>query len=185
MADPRLDRRAFLGLAGVALVQAPPVQDSIGRLPMPTVVGRFHDTTAAGDNDARIQALEKRLKCPCPCGLDVYTCRTTDFTCTYSPATHREVLALWDEGRREEEILAYFVARDGERALMAPAPRGFNLAAYLLPGALILLLGSVLAFVLLRRRSAALPAAAASGDHGVGATSAELDALEREIREDA
>src|SRR5690348_18097192 len=39
----------------------------------------------------------------CGCTLDVFTCRTTDFSCTYSPRLHREVLALRASGKRSEE----------------------------------------------------------------------------------
>ncbi len=46
-----------------------------------------------------IQAIEQRLACSCGCTLDVFTCRTTDFTCTYSPELHREVVALHQAGK--------------------------------------------------------------------------------------
>ena len=39
-----------------------------------------------------------KLACNCGCTLDVFTCRTTDFSCTYSPQLHREVLALRNRG---------------------------------------------------------------------------------------
>lgn len=91
-------RRAWLAAAGATLLARPALAQrpdslggcgDVGTLRYPSVVGRPADTALAGANDAAIQALEKRLKCPCPCGLDVYTCRTTDFTCTYSPESHR------------------------------------------------------------------------------------------------
>jgi len=164
---------------------------AVGTLHYPSVVGRPADTLAAGANDAGIQALEKRLKCPCPCGLDVYTCRTTDFTCTYSPESHRQVVAMWERGLTAEQIIDEFVKEYGERALMAPPPRGFNLAGYLVPGALILLLGAVLTWVLLRR-SRASAAAPSGGDVASaieaplvsGASAEELAQLEREVAEE-
>src|SRR4051794_6291308 len=33
-------------------------------------------------------ALEHQIRCQCGCTLDVYTCRTTDFSCQVSPAMH-------------------------------------------------------------------------------------------------
>ena len=42
-------------------------------------------------NSEQRDALEHRLKCQCGCILDVYTCRTTDFSCPVSPAMHRDV----------------------------------------------------------------------------------------------
>ena len=85
--------------------------------------------TRAGENEAEIQAIETRLACNCGCTLDVFTCRTTDFSCTYSPALHREVLALKGDGLTAQQVLDAFVAKYGEKALMAPKPRGFNLGA--------------------------------------------------------
>jgi cytochrome c-type biogenesis protein CcmH len=135
-----------------------------GRLGDPTVAGRPQEPTGAYDNDARLQALEKRLRCGCGCTLDVYTCRTTDFTCTYSPELHREIVALWEAGQREDAIVNAFVAKYGEEVLMAPEPEGFNLAGYLVPAAVVTGLGATLVWVLERRtRLAARHAGAAAG----------------------
>src|SRR5918992_5490715 len=125
-----------------------------GTLMNPSVAGRPRQPTAPGENDAEIKAIEQRLACSCGCTLDVFTCRTTDFTCTYSPALHREVLALRDGGKTGREILDAFVAKYGEKALMAPKPQGFNLAGYLLPGALIAAAGAGLLLFIGRRKAA-------------------------------
>ena len=129
------------------------------RLYDPSVVQERAAATAA-DNDPLIKDLEGRLKCTCGCNLDIYTCRTTDFTCTYSPALHQEVLALRAEGRTPEEIVAEFVTKYGESILMAPRPEGFNLAGYLVPGAAVALVGLALVTVLVRRSRHLAPAPA-------------------------
>ena len=126
---------------------------STGTLRDPSVVGRPRQPTDVRDN-AEIQAIEQRLACTCGCTLDVFTCRTTDFTCTYSPELHREVLALRDDGKTAQQILDAFVAKYGEKALMAPKPEGFNLAGYFLPGALIAVAGAGLVLFIGRRRTA-------------------------------
>ena len=82
-----------------------------------------------GDRDA----LEHRIRCQCGCTLDVFTCRTTDFSCQVSPAMHRDVMALVEGGYSAQEILDAFVDTYGERALMAPKKEGFNWAGYLVP----------------------------------------------------
>ena len=128
-------------------------QGSRGTLRDPSVVGRSRGRTGAGENDAEIQAIEQRLACNCGCTLDVFTCRTTDFTCTYSPGLHREVLALHSGGKSAQEILDAFVEKYGEKALMAPEPRGFNLAGYLLPGAAVTVAGAALLLFIGRRKS--------------------------------
>jgi cytochrome c-type biogenesis protein CcmH len=77
--------------------------------------------------------LETQIRCQCGCTLDVYICRTTDFSCQVSPAMHRDVMALVEGGHSAQEILDAFVETYGERALMAPKREGFNWAGYLVP----------------------------------------------------
>lgn len=158
---------------------------STGTLRDPAAVGRPRLPTDLRD-DAAIQAIEQRLACTCGCTLDVFTCRTTDFTCTYSPELHREVLALRDNGKTAQEILDAFVAKYGEKALMAPKPQGFNLAGYLLPGALIAAAGAGLVLFIGRRKAAV---SAASGGASpvtpaeIPASPEELERLRRALAE--
>lgn len=158
-----MDRRRFLqaGLLGLL----PAAQDTTAaRLPQPALAGRPRRRVTDYENDPYIIGIERRLRCTCGCNLDVYTCRTTDFTCATSPAMHREVIALYEEGKTGQEIVGDFVARHGETILMAPPKQGFNWAGYLLPGALITLVGGTIAAVLMRRHrlSSAAPAAPAA-----------------------
>jgi cytochrome c-type biogenesis protein CcmH len=162
-------RRAITRLAagGAALFGLPAGarQDSVraDRLYDPSKV-QLRAATTPLDNDETVKALERRLKCTCGCNLDIYTCRTTDFTCAYSPALHREILDLMEGGKTSDEVIAAMVAKYGEQMLMAPKAEGFNLAGYLLPGAAVALAGSLLVLVLARRsrrlRTAAVPASA-------------------------
>src|SRR5205814_4537792 len=137
-------RRQFLaGVAGLLAFQSvsPTVQqpDSLpgagpaGKLFDPQRAGRPLEPVMARDNLAAIQASEKQLHCTCGCNLDVYTCRTTDFNCTVSPALHRQVLARYEAGQSAQQILDAFVAEHGEAPLMSPPRRGFNLVGYFLP----------------------------------------------------
>jgi cytochrome c-type biogenesis protein CcmH len=178
------------------LIQGGAAQDSlagrgnIGTLREPSAAGRPRQPTGAGDSDAEIQAIEQRLACTCGCTLDIFTCRTTDFTCTYSPELHREVVALHQQGRTAQQIVDAFVAKYGEKALMAPKPEGFNLWGYLLPGGAILAAGAALFALIARRRvavaggGAAAPGAATSAS-GVesSATPEELERLRRALSE--
>jgi len=190
-----VNRRKFLsaivsGAGGVMLArrygwgQAPQRPDSENRLYDPSMV-QERSVASAGDNDAVIKELEHRLKCTCGCNLDIYTCRTTDFTCTYSPALHREVLALRAAGKTPEEVVTAFVGKYGEQILMAPKPEGFNLAGYLLPGAAVVTAAGVLVALLLRRgrRHAAdlVPMAAAAA--GPAPSSSDAERLQRALDE--
>jgi cytochrome c-type biogenesis protein CcmH/NrfF len=62
------------------------------------------------------------------------------------------VLALRSQGKTAQQVLDAFVAKYGEKALMAPKPKGFNLAGYLVPGAAIAVAGAALVLVIGRRR---------------------------------
>jgi hypothetical protein len=110
-----VNRRGFLGAAGVLLVR--PGQDTsqvqADRLYNAPAAGRSRAPIGELDNSEMVKDLERQLKCTCPCNLDVFTCRTTDFTCEYSPAMHREVMDLVRAGKNSEEIIAAF---DRERA---------------------------------------------------------------------
>lgn len=88
-------------------------------------------------DDKQIEAFERELACPCPCTLDVYTCRTTDFNCGISPAVHRDVKMLVEGGYSADEIMAAMVGTYGDFILMTPRKQGFNLLAWFAPFAAI------------------------------------------------
>ena len=130
-------------------------------------------------------ALEHGLRCQCGCTLDIYTCRTTDFSCQVSPALHRDISAMVEGGHSAEEIVEAMVGAYGERVLMAPTTEGFNLAGWVAPFA-ALGSGFVVLTVLLRRwRGRAVAAAAAAPPRAPAAVDAsreELERLERVVR---
>ena len=107
--------------------------DSLGRLEVPEAAGRGVAAVTARDNSAIVRALEEKIRCTCGCNLSVYTCRTTDFTCTTSPAMHQVVLARLDSGMTEAKILDAFQRQYGEMIFMSPPKRGFNLVMYFMP----------------------------------------------------
>lgn len=183
-------RGSILGLLGGAAArsgaraQAPAARpDSTAGDPLfrPDAVQQRAAATA-GDNDPEVKELERKLKCTCGCNLDIYLCRTTDFTCQYSPALHQEVLELRALGKDPEEIAAAFVAKYGEQILMAPPAEGFNLAGYLVPGAAVLITGALIGLVLLRRARRAVPAPIAAAVPGVTLpTDADRERLRRAL----
>ena len=185
-------RREFLRF-GMSWAAAPvlgaQVQDSlagrgaVGTLRDPTATGAPRAPTDADENEAEIQAIETRLACNCGCTLDVFTCRTTDFSCTYSPRLHREVLALRSQGKTAQQVLDAFVAKYGEKALMAPKPKGFNLAGYLVPGVAILSAGAGLMMLIFRRRRVVAATGPSSTVPAPVASAEELERLRRALAE--
>jgi len=129
-------------------------------------------------------ALEHKLHCQCGgCTLDVFTCRTTDFSCQVSPSMHRDVMALVHGGYGAQEIIDAFVSTYGERVLMAPPRSGFNILAWVSPGiAVLVAAGFILAF--LRRSQSPRTAPLGPKAAGVDATADELARLEAAIRRD-
>ena len=188
------ERREFLGLAAAGLLSVVPsfrhsvaVQDTLpgtgpsGRLWDPVRAGRPLDPVTAADNDAAIQAIEKQIHCTCGCNQDVYTCRTTDFTCTTSPAMHQRVVALAKQGKNGEQILEQFVRDNGVAILMAPPKRGFNLAGYFVPSLVIVVAGAILTLVLRRWARAAPPPSTSRSPSAQTGTPEELERLRREL----
>jgi cytochrome c-type biogenesis protein CcmH/NrfF len=193
--EQAVDRRSFLHrLGAVAALPIAAAQDSlagrgdVGTLRDPSVAGRDRAPTVAADFDQEIKAIEQRLACSCGCTLDIFTCRTTDFTCTYSPTLHRKVVALHQSGKSAEEIIDAFVAEYGEKALMAPKPEGFNLWGYLVPGAAITAAGAgLLAFVSRRRARIATAGETPAGPTAAAAepvaSAEEMERLRRALAE--
>lgn len=172
--DPMYSRRTALALAAAAILPLPRRADGsaqqadslVARLRQPAMAGRPRAPVTDYENDPFIIGVEERLRCTCGCNLDVYTCRTTDFTCATSPAMHRQVVSLVEEGKSAEEILDAFVAEYGEMVLMAPRKEGFNIVGYVLPGIAITGVGAAMLWVLTRKirlRTAAVEAATSEG----------------------
>jgi cytochrome c-type biogenesis protein CcmH len=155
------------------------VNDAYRPVTLPAKAGASPSMT-----DAQRDDLEHQLHCQCGCNLDVYTCRTTDFSCSVSPAMHADVMGLVAGGHTAQEIIAAFKTAYGEKVLMAPNKSGFNLVGYTMPF-VALGAGAVVVGALLKRwksRTMATPVAARAP---VEATEGELAALDAAVRTDA
>jgi cytochrome c-type biogenesis protein CcmH len=185
-------RREFLlSLAGsLAVARVAGAQGSANTMEGPMSPDAYHPVKLPPKpnaipvlTDAQRDDLEHRLKCQCgTCVLDVYTCRTTDFTCPVSPSMHVDVMGLVSGGYGVNEILAAFRGAYGERVLMAPAKEGFNWVGYLAPFA-ALGAGGLVVFTLIKHwsrpaREAQIP------EDTVHATPEELARLRDAMRDD-
>ncbi|MEJ2238022.1 MAG: cytochrome c-type biogenesis protein CcmH [Gemmatimonadales bacterium] len=154
--DATISRREALKVSCAALLPVVSGQDqkqdpAVGRLRDPRMAGRPRDRISDYENDAFVVGIEEKLRCTCGCNLDVYTCRTTDFTCATSPAMHREVVALIERGMTGQEVIDAFVEQYGELVLMAPKKEGFNIVGYVVPGIAITAVGALMLWMLSRR----------------------------------
>ncbi len=141
-------------------------------------------------DEKQLEAFERNLACPCPCTLDIYTCRTTDFNCGISPAVHGDIQRLVEGGYNADEIMAAMTQTYGDFILMQPRKQGFNLLAWFAPFAAIGL-GAVAIGALLRgwRRNADVAAAQRAAepvklDSSIDATPDELARLQAALREE-
>jgi cytochrome c-type biogenesis protein CcmH len=144
-------------------------------------------------NAKQVEAFERELACPCPCTLDVYTCRTTDFSCGISPQVHGDIQRLVDGGYSADEIMEALTGAYGDFILNAPRKEGFSLVAWFAPFAAVAV-GAVGIGALLRRwrlnaktAEAARPVRAAgepSFDPSIDATPEELARLQAALREE-
>lgn len=179
---------AVLGAAATALHSARAQEEGRNTVSGPMNQGAYRSvklppkpSAGASMSEAQRNELEHHIQCQCGCTLDVFTCRTTDFSCSVSPAMHVDVMGLVAGGYTGAEILDAFRRVYGERVLMAPVREGFNWLGYLLPfGALAG--GGAVVFTLLRRWSH--PELAATPALPVDASPEELERLQRALRSD-
>jgi cytochrome c-type biogenesis protein CcmH len=176
---------ATFAVARVAGAQEAQPQANTGAANAPMESDRYKPVQLAAKgspvmDQAKRDELEHHLHCQCGCNLDVYTCRTTDFSCEVSPAMHRDVMALVAGGYSAPEIIAAFTNVYGDRVLMAPPTSGFDIAAWITPF-VALLAGIALVLVVLRRlRAPALaPVISPSVADATPTEQARLDALVR------
>jgi cytochrome c-type biogenesis protein CcmH len=195
-----ISRRQWIAAAGAAVgvglvqsvsaqQQAAPVQQDSGNL-FAMDQGAWRSVRLAPKPNAtpsmtpeERDAFEHRIRCQCGCTLDVFTCRTTDFSCQVSPAMHRDIMAMIAGGHTAEEITATLRGVYGDRVLMAPPKEGFNIVGYLLPGVGIAIGAIALLFVL--RGLGGSKAAAPAAGGGIDASPDELAKLNAAVRDDA
>jgi cytochrome c-type biogenesis protein CcmH len=129
--------------------------------------------------------IEESLTCQCGCGLTVHSCN--HIQCGSGEPIKKEIAERLARGESKDQILAAFTQKFGEKVLSSPTMQGFNQLAWIMPFAVVLLAGTILAVVIRRRAHATAvvlgpPAAspAATPDALRARLARELDDLERE-----
>jgi cytochrome c-type biogenesis protein CcmH len=85
--------------------------------------------------------LEESLVCQCGCGLTVHACN--HLHCPSAEPLRKEIRAQMALGKTKAEILTYFRNKYGEKILSSPTTTGFNLVAWVMPFALMILGGLI------------------------------------------
>ncbi len=150
-----------IGMAGLAWLIAAPVS---AQGPNPNI-------------DDEVNRIAKNLYCPvCPnTPLDVCS--------TQACADWRnDIKTLLQQGKNEQQIRDYFVARFGPQVLGAPPAEGFNWLAYVLIP-LFILLGAVVAWFTLRQWLMARNSASAPAAQEPSIPKEYADRIEKELKE--
>jgi cytochrome c-type biogenesis protein CcmH/NrfF len=124
-------------------------------LPLLIVVSAM--TLGSADTEARYQDLGHKLMCICGCSEILIECNHVG--CPDSDRMLSELRAAIDHGDSNNAILAAFQDKYGPTALAAPMLTKFNMVAWVVPPAL-LIVGLFGTWVLVKRwrmRTAALP----------------------------
>ncbi|MFD1156752.1 cytochrome c-type biogenesis protein [Roseovarius aestuarii] len=101
--------------------------------------------------EARAQVLDEKIRCV-KCRSEVIASSNADWA-SDARVVVRELIA---DGKTDDEVLDFFVARYGEYVLMTPQTSGSNVLLWL-AGPLMLMVGGWLAVIYLRRRAGADP----------------------------
>lgn len=87
---------------------------------------------SAPSEDERVAELSSQVRCPTCRGLSAQ-----ESSAPAAAAVRNEIGRLVDEGKSDDEVLSYFVARYGDSALMEPPSDGAGLYVWALPLAVL------------------------------------------------
>lgn len=110
------------------------------------------------DHRQRFQVLVAELRCP--------KCQNQNLADSNSPIAadlRDEIYTMLEEGKSDQEIVDFLVARYGEFVLYKPPVKRATLVLWLTPG-LLVLIGLAIIFLVRRRQSAPVLNAALGGD---------------------
>lgn len=101
--------------------------------------------TANPELEALTRDVASELRCPVCQGLSI-----NDSPAELAVQMKDLIRDQLASGKTPEEVRAYFIARYGEWVLLAPEPKGVNLAVYVLPVLALLIGGVMIAFAVRR-----------------------------------
>jgi cytochrome c-type biogenesis protein CcmH/NrfF len=127
----------------------------------PVVAMVMIGSMGATDPGGRYQKLGHEMMCTCGCNEILLECNHV--SCPDSPHMVAELRADVDAGQSDHQILSAFQAEYGPTVLAAPMLTHFNMIAWIVPPALLLLgiLGTLALVRKWRLRAAPIPAPAA------------------------
>ena len=129
-------------------------------------------------DSTRVDKLGHRMMCACGCNQILLECNHVG--CTYSDRMRGELVAAVDNGKKDSDVLQFFVEKYGTTVLAAPTRSGFDRVAWLMPE-LALLSGVGLVIFAVRRWRTRFAEAPQSGS---ALTPTELDRFRAQARKE-
>ncbi len=90
-----------------------------------------------GADPVSVDDIARQLVCQCGCNSVLNNCTHVD--CSSREGMTTLIKQKLDQGQSPDQIIQSFVAQYGEKVLSSPPKRGFNLTAWILPFAAILI----------------------------------------------
>lgn len=115
-------------------------------LGMVSILAVLLATPASAESPAT--SIAKQLTCQCGDGMILANC--THPECPSAPAMRAIIEQKLDQGFSEAEVIQYFVTQYGEQVLASPPKKGFNLVAWILPFAAIII-GAIVIYLALKK----------------------------------
>jgi cytochrome c-type biogenesis protein CcmH len=130
----------------------------------------------------RAQQLSGKLMCMCGCGQVLGQCNHID--CPLRAGMYKKLEADVARGESDDLILQDFVQEYGEAVLSSPPAKGFNLVAWIFPGAAFAI-GFCVVILVVRnwRRRSPITGAAATVAAGSSGRSVDAEQFERARRQ--
>ncbi len=98
-------------------------------------------SAASAPQQTTVSEIKKSLVCLCECNMTVEACQGA-MTCQFAEKLTAEATQYVEQGMSRQAVLATFTQKYGEHILAAPTKRGFNLTAWILPFAVIVIAGA-------------------------------------------
>jgi cytochrome c-type biogenesis protein CcmH/NrfF len=100
------------------------------------VVSIVLTTAASVDTKTRFDKLGHQIMCSCGCSQLLLECNHVG--CTYSSGMREQLMAGVEHGDSDKTIFQGFVDKYGPTALAAPPGTGFNIVAWVMPFAVLI-----------------------------------------------
>lgn len=137
-----------------------------------------------GKSTLTVDDVANGLTCQCGCGLTVANCDNP--TCNFAVPVKKEIAKMIGEGMSRVQIIAFFRHKYGEKILASPTTHGFDLLAWVMPYAMVVLglLAIALAIARWRRVTPPLPPGPEAMAQRMPVVDAKLkEQLDQQVRE--